>query len=208
MSGRRGEAIRNDARILEAARDVFVDDPDAPVSAVAALAGVGIGALYRRYPSKEDLLRQLARNGLRRYVIEAEAAVADLGDPWEAFAAFMRRIVDTEVHSITISLAGTFTPTDDLLADATRAAALNEEILRRTKAHGGLRADIVVSDLSLIFEQLAAIRLGEKPRKRALQQRYLALFLDGLRAKDAQELPGRPPSANELSRRWWPAVRT
>ena len=47
------------------------------MSAVAARAGVGISALYRRYASKEDLLRQVARDGLARYLEEAEAAVAD-----------------------------------------------------------------------------------------------------------------------------------
>ena len=52
LSGRRAEAARNDRRILEAAREVFVADPSAPIAAVAARAGVGIGALYRRYGSK------------------------------------------------------------------------------------------------------------------------------------------------------------
>src|SRR6187200_1800130 len=106
LSGRRSQARRNDARILEAAREVFLEDAEAPMSAVAARAGVGISALYRRYASKEDLLRQLARDGLERYVVEAEAAVADDGDAWEAFAGFMRRILDAEVHAITINLAG------------------------------------------------------------------------------------------------------
>lgn len=204
MSGRRGQARRNDVRILEAAREVFIANPDAPVAAVATRAEVGIGALYRRYPSKEDLLRQLARDGLRRYLHEAEAAVADRGDPWQAFAAFMLRVVDAEVHAITIRLAGTFTPAADLIADAERAATLNEEIVRRAKAAGGLRPDVEVSDLSLIFEQLAAIRLGNPARTRALQHRYLALFLDGLRAEPAPELPGPPPSDDELAARWFP----
>ncbi len=89
---------------------IFVADPDAPVSAVAARAGVGISALYRRYPSKEDLLRQLARDGLRRYIIEAEAAVADEGDRGRRSSTSCSRILDAEVHAITISLAGTFAP--------------------------------------------------------------------------------------------------
>jgi AcrR family transcriptional regulator len=205
LSGRRSQAIRNDSRILEAAREVFVADPAAPISAVAARAGVGISALYRRYASKVDLLRELARVGLRRYVEEAEAAIADESDPWEAFAAFIGRILDAEVHAITINLAGTFTPTEDLMAQARRAAVLNEQIVARTKAAGGLRADIEVDDLSLILEQLAAIRLGDHARRRELRHRYLALFLDGLRTAGAEELPGPPPAPNELARRWWPS---
>ena len=82
LSGRRAQAARNDELILQAARAVFVSDPSAPISAVAERAGVGISALYRRYGSKEELLRQLSGDGLRRYIAEAEAALADEGDPW------------------------------------------------------------------------------------------------------------------------------
>ena len=77
LSGRRAQAARNDELILQAARAVFVSDPSAPISAVAERAGVGISALYRRYGSKEELLRQLSGDGLRRYIAEAEAALAD-----------------------------------------------------------------------------------------------------------------------------------
>ena len=59
MNGRRAEAARNDELILAAAREVFIDHPSAPISTVAARAGVGIGALYRRYESKEELIRVL-----------------------------------------------------------------------------------------------------------------------------------------------------
>jgi AcrR family transcriptional regulator len=207
LSGRRGQAARNDERILAAARDVFIADAEAPVSAVAALAGVGISALYRRYPSKEDLLRQLCRDGLRSYVEEAEAAVRNDGDAWEAFALFLRRIVEADVHSLTVRLAGRFTPTDDMFTDARHADELNERLVARTKASGGLRADFRAEDLSLILEQLAAIRLGvfgDEQRTRRLRQRYLALCLDGMR-KPSGKLPGPPPTADELGRRWAPA---
>ena len=140
---------------------MFTDDPDAPMSAVAARAGVGISALYRRYASKEDLLRQVARDGLARYLEEAEAAVADDGDPWEAFAAFMARLLDAQTVAITMNLAGTFAPNEELYAMSVRAAELNDRIVERTKAAGGLRADVVVDDLSLILEQVSTIRLGD-----------------------------------------------
>ncbi len=55
--------------------DVFTADPNAPISAVAERAGVGISALYRRYRSKEELLQELSLNGLRRYLDEVEAAL-------------------------------------------------------------------------------------------------------------------------------------
>src|SRR5262245_17747433 len=106
LSGRRAEAARNDERILESARAVFIADPGAPISAVAEHAGVGVGALYRRYAGKEDLLRTICADGLQRFIAAAEAALADHGDPWDAFAGFMRRCVEADTNSLTQRLAG------------------------------------------------------------------------------------------------------
>ena len=201
LSGRQAEARRNDRLILEAAREVFVEDPDAPISMVAERAGVGIGALYRRYASKEELLRRLCSEGLRRYIAEAETALAD-DDPWAAFAAFMCRIVDADTHSLTLRLAGTFTPTEELYRDSRKAQELNLRLFERTKTAGAIRHDVEVDDLSLLFEQVAAVRIGDEERTRQLRRRYLALLLDALRVPSGSPLPGPPPSWEEISRRW------
>src|SRR5664279_2184920 len=100
LNGRRAQAARNDDAILRAAREIFVADPDAPIAAVARRAGVGISALYRRYPSKEDLLGTLCANGQQVYLREALRALADDGDPWQAYAGFLRRIVAADTHSL------------------------------------------------------------------------------------------------------------
>jgi AcrR family transcriptional regulator len=202
LSGRRAEAARNDRVILDAAREVFVADPKAPISAVAGRAGVGIGALYRRYGSKEELLRRLSADGLRIYIAAVEDALADEGDPWEAFANFMRRIVDADTHSLTLRLAGTFTPTEVLYRDSARAQELNEKLFGRTRDAGAIRPDIEVDDIALLFEQLAAVRMGDEERTRQLRRRYLELLLDGLRDRSGSRLPGPPPSWEEIRRRW------
>jgi AcrR family transcriptional regulator len=202
LSGRRAEAARNDERILESARAVFIADPGAPISAVAAHAGVGVGALYRRYASKEDLLRRLCADGLQRFIAAAEAALADDGHPWDAFAGFMRACVDADTNSLTQKLAGTFTPTEELYREAGRAQGLLSALFDRTKAAGVIRDDLVVSDVGLLLEQVAAIRLGDEDRTHELRHRYLALMLDGVRASGT--LPGRPPEWDELSARWNP----
>jgi AcrR family transcriptional regulator len=202
LSGRRAQAARNDQRILDAARAVFVADPGAPIAAVAERAGVGIGALYRRYASKEELLRQINAEALQRYIAAAEAALADDGDPWSAFADFMRRIVDADTHSLTLRLAGTFTPTDELTREATKAQELNVRLFERTRAAGAIRSDIEVGDISLLLEQLAAVRVADEERTRQLRHRYLALILDALHASSGTQLPGPPPGWEEISRRW------
>jgi AcrR family transcriptional regulator len=202
LSGRRAEAARNDRRILEAAREVFVADPEAPISAVAERAGVGISALYRRYASKEDLLRRLCAEGLRIYIAAVEKALADERDPWVAFADFMRRIVDVDTHSLTLRLAGTFTPTEELYRDSQRAQELNVRLFERTKAAGAIRPEVVVDDLSLLLEQLAAVRVADEERTRQLRRRYLALVLEALHVPSGSALPGPPPSWEEISQRW------
>jgi AcrR family transcriptional regulator len=202
LSGRQAQAARNDLVILDAAREVFTADPEAPISAVADRAGVGISALYRRYRSKEDLLRQLTHDGLRRYIDETEAALADEGDAWEAFARFMRRVVDADTHTLTLHLAGTFTPTEEQWREGDRAAELTVRLLDRTKRAGALRADIEVGDLTMLFEQLAAISLGDRERTHQLRQRYLTLILDALHNGAAPPLPGPAPGWEEISARF------
>jgi AcrR family transcriptional regulator len=203
MSGRRAEAARNDTRILASARAVFVADPQAPITAVAKHAGVGISALYNRYGSKEALLRKLCTDGLTTVAAETEAALARVRageDYWEVFTAFMTALTEADTSSMTLALAGSFTPTPDMYELANRsAAAMDEffEIIRDT-----LRPDIVVHDISLIFELLAAVKLGTAERTHELRRRYLAVILDGLRAGGNGKLPGPAPDWRELTERW------
>jgi AcrR family transcriptional regulator len=201
LAGRRRQAAHNDTVILAAARDVFLADPRAPVSAVAAAAGVGISALYRRYPGKEDLLRTLCHDGLLTYIAEAAAADAE-PDDWTAFAVFLARIVDADVHSLTVHLAGTFTPAPEMSADAERSGVLTERLLARARRSGRLRADVVADDLTFLLEGAAAIRLPDPARTAEVRRRYVTLFLDALSSPEPSGLPGPPPAPGELNWRW------
>jgi AcrR family transcriptional regulator len=202
LSGRRAQAARNDELILESARAVFLADPGAPITAVAKHAGVGISALYTRYGSKEELLRKLCNDGLQRFVDETEAALADERDDWTAFAEYMRRLIDADTSSMTLALAGSFTPTAEMFVLAERANELLVSFFERVK--GVLRPDLDVHDLSLIFELVAAIKVADRARTQVLRRRYLAVVLDGLRAMEREVLPGPPPTWQELNERWVP----
>jgi AcrR family transcriptional regulator len=202
LSGRRREAARNDVEILEAAREVFVADPTAPVAAVAARAKVGISALYRRYPSKEDLLRELARDGLARYTAELERALADNRDPWTVYAECLTRILDGGSQALAQRLAGTFTPTPDLTELAKRAGKLATTVHRRAQRDNALRSDVSHEDVVLLLETLNSITLPGRDGGHSLRRRYLALLLQALRAPGTEPLPGRPASQPELTARW------
>jgi AcrR family transcriptional regulator len=206
LSGRRREAQRNDAAILDSARAVFIADPDAPVSAVAAHAGVGISSLYRRYASKEELLRKLCGDGLEQYIDVVREAVGDeSGDPWDVFAGFMRRIVEADTHTLTINLAGRFTPTEHEYRNAALADELNQRLVARAQAAGVLRDDVTADDLTYVFEQVARIHAATAERTALLRARYLAVHLDGLRAPGRTPLPGPAPTGAEQHARWTPA---
>jgi AcrR family transcriptional regulator len=205
LSGRQAEAARNDRRILESARAVFVNDPGAPITAVAKHAGVGISALYTRYGSKEELIRTLCTDALLTLVRETENAIGQVKsgrDHWQVLAEFMRRLVDADTSSMTRSMAGTFVPTPEMFALANRSSQLLGELFAMVR--DVLRPDAVLHDLSLIFELVAAVKGPDPQRTRELRHRYLALILDGLRARDRGELPGPPPGWQELSDRWIP----
>lgn len=205
LSGRKAQAAHNDEAIIDAARAVFMRDASAPISAVARQAGVGIGALYRRYPSKEDMIRRLCADGLRQYIAAAEIALRRDDGAWAAFEGFLRDVVDADVHALTVNLAGTFTPSAELYRMTEQANALAAELLTQVHAAGAVRADFVLNDLAMILEQLTAVRLDDADRTRELRRRYLALHLDALRADGERDaLPGRPPTGEELGARWVP----
>jgi AcrR family transcriptional regulator len=203
MSGRQAEAARNDQRILESARAVFVADPGAPITAVAKHAGVGISALYTRYGSKEELLRTLCTDGLQTFVQETETAIERVRqghDHWQVFAAFMQNLTDADTSSLTRAFAGKFAPTPEMFALANRSAELSQEFFGLIR--DVLRPDLVLHDISLSFELVAAIKFADPARTTELRHRYLALILDGMRAADRDALPGPPPAWPEISERW------
>jgi len=205
MSGRQAEAARNDQRILDSARAVFVADPGAPITAVAKHAGVGISALYTRYGSKEELLRKLCTDGLLIFVTETEKALSRIRageDRWPVFADYMRNLTDADTSSLTRAFAGKFVPTPEMSALATRSSELSEELFGLVR--DVLRPDLALHDISLSFELVAAIKFADPGRTAELRRRYLSLILDGMRAEGRDALPGPPPGWQEISERWYP----
>lgn len=202
LSGRRAEAARNDGRILDAARAVFLANPSAPIADVAKTAGVGISALYRRYASKQALLRELAHDGLTRYIAELRAALETDGDAWEVFCRCMHRVADGQSQALAQRLAGTFRPTAELGRLAGEASDLASELHRRTQNAGALRRDVSPADITLVLEMISFVELPGRDSGRDLRHRYLTLLLQALRAPGAGDLPGKPASEPDLTARW------
>src|SRR3954447_16238855 len=175
-NGRKAEAAANDARGLSAARRVLTAAPDTPMAEIAAAAGVGIGSLYRRFPSKDALVRTLCLDGMNAIADAARISLAEADDdPWAAFEHFLRRALDRGAGSLRV-LAGTFRPDDELNTAAETMNTLISELIARTQALGAVRDDVGTTDVGLLFEMLRAVRVGTPARSDALRHRYLDLF--------------------------------
>ncbi|MCK2217969.1 TetR/AcrR family transcriptional regulator [Actinomadura sp. ATCC 31491] len=200
--GRQAEAARNDLRLLRAAHEVFTTQGfDAPVSAIARQAGVGMGSLYRRYRTKEELLQRLCLIAMERVAEAAESALAE-EDPWTGLAGYVRECVALRSGALA-PVAGTIEVTDAMWRTSRRATELAGRLITRAREAGALRADVTALDVSLLIEQFSRPAPGAPDATHEqVKQRLLAIALDGLRAPGRTELPGEPPSPEWYEGRW------
>jgi AcrR family transcriptional regulator len=189
----RADAARNRARVLDAARSAFAElGLDVGVEEIARRAGVGKGTLYRRFPTKDALIRAIFEDLLDeidRLVAEAEA----VDDPWEAFARYVAATCELQ-----ISNQGFFDVVNQRLGavvlspeQRTRALAGTARLLARAQEAGVVRADLVPEDVQIMLRMVGAATRpaidGTPMHER--WPRYLALLLDGLRPAAATRLP-------------------
>lgn len=201
QGGRKAEAERNDRIVLRAAREVFCElGYDAPMSAIAERAGVGMGSLYRRYRSKEELARRLCTVGMENTLALAEGALAEEPDGWSALVRFLRDSVSGEVGAMG-RFAGTFPVTAEMVELSQRGGDAMQAILDRARDEGSLRRGVTAGDLVLLLDLLRTPRAVDPHRASELRERYLAVLLDGLRHRDAA-LPHHGPDWPEIAARW------
>jgi AcrR family transcriptional regulator len=196
--GRQAEARRNDRAVLDAAREVFaVHGPDASVAQVAAQAAVGMGSLYRRYPSKEALLQYLCQASMDQQVAAAEASLEPGRDPWEALAGFVRECVGFRAGVLS-AVAGRIAVTEEMRATARHAHDLLEQLVDRAKRAGALRGDAGSVDIHELIELFSRRPAGNT----LAHERLLAVALDGLRSPGPEALPGPATDWQAYVRRW------
>jgi AcrR family transcriptional regulator len=201
--GRQAEARRNDLAVLDAARDVFTAlGANAPISAVAERAGVGMGTLYRRYGSKTELLQGLCLLAMEQALDAAgEALRAD--DPWTGLAGYIKACVELRSGALA-ALAGQIETTAEMRSTARRSMACMAEIVARAHQDGSLRADVTFLDITWLIEQFSRRAPGriDPHEERNARSRLVAIALDGLRAAAGDALPGQPPSRDRYVNRW------
>jgi AcrR family transcriptional regulator len=199
----RRDAQRNRDAIVAAARTVFADHGlEAPLEEIARRAEVGIGTLYRRFPTRVDLLDAVMADTVRAHVDAAEQALAS-DDPWEGFERYLERICQLQAadRGLNDAMSMRFPRATAIESDKARMFELVGEVIRRAQASGQLRADLTVEDLA--FVTWANSRVLEATRAAGAPdawRRYLAFLLDGFRAGRAGRLPEPPLSPRQVYR--------
>ena len=181
----RSDARRNRERILSGARAVFAEcGSDAQMDDVARRAGVGVGTVYRHYPTKEALLVELVREKFRIFTAEARDALERDGEPFEVLAELMRSNAEALARD-----AGT----QQVLAGAgehiwTQAAAAQTELLEltsqlidRARRAGTIRADATAADIGMLMCGVSATMAHSAPGFD--WRRHLDLVVDMLRPR-------------------------
>ena len=178
----RADARRNRERILDAARAAFAESGgEAQMDQIAARAGVGVGTVYRHFPTKEALLAHMVE---QRFAAFAEWAgeAAEEPDAWAAFASFLTRCLEhcaSDLGTQHALMAGSGTDMAERAAERTGLSARTEALIVRAQASGDLRADFSIEDIPVVMCGLSS-SMGVAAWD---WRRFLAIVLDGLRAR-------------------------
>lgn len=191
----RADARRNRERVIEAARACFAEyGLEAQMDDIAQKAGVGVGTVYRHFPTKEALVEAIAEQRFARLAAYAREALGE-PDPWEAFSSLMWRgarlqAEDRAVAQVMASQPGAMSKAARERTDLYESTS---ELIRRAQKAGVLRKDVVTDDVPMIMCGLGRIIEGAGgPGPLASWERYLAIVMDGLRAQGASgKLPPR-----------------
>jgi AcrR family transcriptional regulator len=180
----RADARRNRELIIDAAREQFAEHGlDAQIEQIARTAGVGVGTVYRHFPTKEALLEALAQ---QRFDAKAEAArkALEIDDPWDGFVQFMTSA--TRITAGDLALSEAMGQRPGLCHEAADRAGLRElvaQLVERAHGSGQLRADITADDVpSLVSGVGHAVHAGTRGAPAMSWERYLEIMLAGVRS--------------------------
>jgi AcrR family transcriptional regulator len=192
----RRDAARNRGKILAAARATFAEDGvDVGVEVIAQRAGVGVGTLYRRFPTKELLIQAVVNEVLERVLTAAQTAV-ELESPAEGFNEYLRA-----VGRLQFEHAGCLTRLWEATPDhvRTQIAEVTRELLSRAQDAGAVRGDLVYEDVIVLFWSLRGVIETTATVSPDAWLRHLDLLLDALAPTD-RPLEHPPLTAEQVER--------
>jgi AcrR family transcriptional regulator len=199
----RRDAQRNRDAIVTAARQLFCDlGLEAPLEEIARRAGVGIGTLYRHFPSRAALLDAVLADTVHAHVQAAEQALAN-PDPWEGFAVYLEATCRLQAadRGLNDAMGMRFPRATAVEAAKARLFEVVAQVVDRAQQAGQLRADLTLEDLAFVSwantRILPAVRAACAPDA---WRRHLGLLLDGFRTDRAHPLSQPPLTPRQVHR--------
>jgi AcrR family transcriptional regulator len=199
----RADARDNLRRLLEAARDVFIEQgAGAPLDEIARRAGIGIATLYRRFPDRAALIRAVTLDAMRRSAQDARRAAAEEPDPYNALVRYMHGAIDARTAAVIPALLGEIDFSDEEIARAREEGpAAIDPLVDAAKRAGALRADVTAGDIGMLIVRMTRPLPGPLSAEvnNGLSHRHLALLIDGLRPASREPvLPGPALTMDDL----------
>lgn len=198
----RSDARRNRERLVASARELFArHGADVPVEEITEHAGVGMGTLYRHFPTKDELIDAVLEDTFAEVLRYAEEGAAD-EDAWRGLVTFLERTF--EMHAENRSFK-------DIVASRghgarraeqmrTRIRPLVHGMIARSQEQGSLRKDFVPSDMPFVYWSTGRVIEMTSDVAPDSWRRYLAFLLDGLRAPATTRITTPPLSRSQFAR--------
>jgi AcrR family transcriptional regulator len=186
----RADARRNRAAVIAAAKKLFADRGlDAQMPEVAKAAKVGVGTVYRHFPTKDDLIAALVAERFERFAEQAREGL-DASDAWEGICAFIRFCAQIQADDRGLcEVMGSRPEVMDAAAGDVGLPQLCDELVKRAQRAGQLRGDLEWQDIPMIACGLGRITQASVGPAAGRWPRLVEIILDGLRAPER----GTPP---------------
>jgi AcrR family transcriptional regulator len=186
----RADARRNRQAVIAAAKKLFADEGlDAQMPDVAKAAKVGVGTVYRHFPTKDDLIAALVAERFQRLAEKARECI-EMRDAWEGLADFIR--FSARIQADDRGLCEVMGSRPEVMDAAARAAGLPElceRLVMRAQRSGELRQDLAWEDIPMIACGLGRITQATAGPATGRWPRLVEIILDGLRAPGSGKLP-------------------
>ena len=181
----RADARRNRERILQSARAAFAETgADAQIDDVARHAGVGVGTVYRHFPTKQALLTELVRQTFRLFTEWAREALEAGGEPFALIEGLLRRIAETAAGDVGVQYALTSSAAQaarsEAQAEQDELIAVIAELIERARRAGTIRPGIEATDIAML---ICGVVSAMSPRPGFDWRRHLDLVIDTLRVR-------------------------
>jgi AcrR family transcriptional regulator len=186
----RADARRNREAVIAAAKRLFADEGlEAQMPDVAKVARVGVGTVYRHFPTKEDLIAVLVAQRFERLAEKAREGL-EAEDAWQGICEFIR--FSAQIQADDRGLCEVMGSRPDLMEAAALEVGLPElcdRLVKRAQRSGDLRRDLAWEDVPMIACGLGRITQADVGPAKGRWPRLVEIILDGLRAPGSAKLP-------------------